>query len=102
MKKAIILCLLASLCLCSVSTNLRKFKLGALPWDFKNCGSENDPMVITGVTMDAVPEKGVNDNINIVIPSFISAKILNQYLKINRLVLVMSMTELFKQELMYF
>ena len=39
---------------------------GAIPWAYKNCGTENDNMVITGIVLSAVPEKQVSDNISVV------------------------------------
>ncbi|KAL4448794.1 hypothetical protein ABPG74_012883 [Tetrahymena malaccensis] len=66
MKKYLFLFIFASLTLCAQTSNLRKFILQAIPWEFQNCGSENDPMVVTAITLDAVPEKSVSDDITIV------------------------------------
>ncbi|KAL4464314.1 hypothetical protein ABPG72_017100 [Tetrahymena utriculariae] len=40
----------------------RKIRLGGIPWDFTNCGSENDPLVITSLVFSAQPERAAPPN----------------------------------------
>lgn len=40
----------------------RKIRLGGIPWDFTNCGTENDPLIITSIVFSAMPERAAPPN----------------------------------------
>ncbi|EAR90121.1 ML domain protein (macronuclear) [Tetrahymena thermophila SB210] len=40
----------------------RKIRLGGIPWNFTNCGSENDALIITSIVFSAQPERAAPPN----------------------------------------
>ncbi|KAL4473781.1 hypothetical protein ABPG74_022645 [Tetrahymena malaccensis] len=45
-----------------VDSQGRKIRLGGIPWEFSNCGSENDPLIITSIVFSSQPERAAPPN----------------------------------------